>query len=489
MRGTTSGTWGRRRQRAGCGRRCARGSAEVAGAGRCRGRPQGRSLTGRHRASVFAGPRGGTGSATVRAGYPQEHHDCTSEPYCNLRRSRRRTAPRCRTGRDAQAAGGGPLVVPIRSVTGSSTPSRPLARHQRHRGAGGGAALGIGRLDDGGQLHGAQPGQVRAVEPHDADVVGHAQPQPGRRLQHPGGQDVALRDHGGRPHVGGHVQQRPAGRLALVDGVARRLDDGHRPEHVLDALDPVPHVAVVRPGAARRVDRAAGAVEAQRHRDDRDAAVAQLVQVRGELARCRRGRRCRSARRPSATGPSTPTMGTPRARSRSSAGSSSSPQVAKIAASSGMRASWSAAGRPESPASRSRPDAVRAEHLGDPVEQLDGDGVAEGVEQAFADEGADHADAAAAQRRGDRVRARVAELGGGGEDAVPGGGGDPRAAGERERRRRRRDPGPRGDGGEGRPAGRGAGATGVHARRYRVERRAGRRVRSSQSNRFDQGSS
>ena len=51
-------------------------------------------------------------------------------------------------------------------------------------------------------------------------------------------------------------------------------------------------------------------------------------------------------------------------------------------------------------------DAVPAEHLGDPVHHLHGDGVAEGVEQALADEGADDAAAAAAQRRRDRVGAR-----------------------------------------------------------------------------------
>ena len=61
---------------------------------------------------------------------------------------------------------------------------------------------------------------------------------------------------------------------------------------------------------------------------------------------------------------------------------------------------------------------MRSEHLGDPVEQLDGHGVAEGVEEAFADEGADDADPAAAQRRRDRVRARVAQLGGRSEDAL-----------------------------------------------------------------------
>ena len=84
---------------------------------------------------------------------------------------------------------------------------------------------------------------------------------------------------------------------------------------------------------------------------------------------------------------------------------------------------------------------MRAEHLGDAVQQLHRHRVAEGVEQPFADEHPDHAAAAAAQRRGDRVGARVAELGRGGEHALAGGRGDARAAGERQRRRRRGDPG------------------------------------------------
>ena len=44
-----------------------------------------------------------------------------------------------------------------------------------------------------------------------------------------------------------------------------------------------------------------------------------------------------------------------------------------------------------------QPDAVRAEHLRDAVEELDGDGVAERVEQPLADERADDPAAAAAQ--------------------------------------------------------------------------------------------
>jgi hypothetical protein len=88
---------------------------------------------------------------------------------------------------------------------------------------------------------------------------------------------------------------------------------------------------------------------------------------------------------------------------------------------------------------------VCAQHLGDAVQQLHRDRVAERVEQPLADEHPDHAAAAAAQRSGDRVRTRVPELGRGGEHALAGGGGDARAAGERQRRRGRGDPGARGD--------------------------------------------
>jgi hypothetical protein len=66
--------------------------------------------------------------------------------------------------------------------------------------------------------------------------------------------------------------------------------------------------------------------------------------------------------------------GTPRWRSRTSAGSSSG-----------------VAGEQE------EPDPVGAEHLGDAVEEHDRDGVPERVEQAFPDERADDAAAAAAQ--------------------------------------------------------------------------------------------
>jgi hypothetical protein len=80
---------------------------------------------------------------------------------------------------------------------------------------------------------------------------------------------------------------------------------------------------------------------------------------------------------------------------------------------------------------------VRPEHLGDAVQQLDGHRIAEGVEQPLTDEGPDHAAAAAAQGGREGVGPGVAELGGGGEDAVAGGRGDPAAAGEGEGRGRR----------------------------------------------------
>ena len=184
-----------------------------------------------------------------------------------------------------------------------------------------------------------------------------------------------------------------------------------RTEDVLDALDPVPHVAVVRPGAAGRVDGAARAVEAQRHRDDRDAAVAQVAQVGGELRGAGAvvdvdqhdvvGDRALDADDGDAAGPQQverrvvlePAGGEDRGVERD-AGELVDRGPAGVAR------------------EQEQPDAVAAEHLGDAVEQLDGDRVAERVEQAFPDEGADDAAPTAAQRRGDRVRAGVAQLGG-----------------------------------------------------------------------------
>ena len=214
----------------------------------------------------------------------------------------------------------------------------------------------------------------------------------------------------------------------------------------------MPHVPVVHPGAARRVDRAARAVEAQRHGDDGDAAVSQVAQVRGEL------------RGPGAVVDvdqhDVVGHGALHADDGDPAGAQQVQRRVVLQAAGGEDGGVERdagelvrRGPAGVPRQQEQPDAMPAEHLGDAVEQLDGDGVAEGVEQALADEGADHPGPSPAQRRGDRVRTGVAELGGRGEDPVPRRGSDPRAGGERERRRGRRHPRPGGDGGQGGPTG------------------------------------
>ena len=196
----------------------------------------------------------------------------------------------------------------------------------------------------------------------------------------------------------------------------------------------------MRPGPPFRADHAARAVEAQRHRHGRDAVVAELDEVTAQLGdaapvvdvdeRHAVDVRALDGDDRHAAGPQRgqrgivlePARGEHRGVERHAQDllQRRPPRVAR---------------------KQQEARAVGPEHLGDAVQQLDGHRVAERVEQPFADEHPDHAAAAAAERRGDRVGARVAELGRGGEHAVAGGGGDARAAGERQRRRRGGDPG------------------------------------------------
>ena len=218
----------------------------------------------------------------------------------------------------------------------------------------------------------------------------------GRGLQHPSGQHVALGDDRGGPLLRGDVEQDARGRGALGHSVARGLVDRDRAEDVLDTLDAVPHVAVVRPRAALRGDRAARAVEPHGHRDDLHPPVAEVVQVAGELAGAsavvdvdQRGALDRGSLH----------------RHDRHASRAQLPQRGVVLEAAGgedggvERDAGDLAGGGPADVAREQQQAhvVGAEDLADAVEQLQRHRVAERVEQPFPDERADDAAAAAAQ--------------------------------------------------------------------------------------------
>jgi hypothetical protein len=108
-------------------------------------------------------------------------------------------------------------------------------------------------------------------------------------------------------------------------------------------------------------------------------------------------------------------------------------------------------------------DAELAELLGQAVQQLHGDRVAEGVEQPLADDGPDHAAAAGTQRGGDRVGSGVPELVGGAQHPLDRGRRDLGRAGEGQRGGGRGDPGPRGYRAQRRPVGHRAPSTWIES--------------------------
>ena len=97
-------------------------------------------------------------------------------------------------------------------------------------------------------------------------------------------------------------------------------------------------------------------------------------------------------------GEPSPSMGMPRAARWSTAGFVSGPQSEKTTASRAVADSWVMArsGAPAGWAMSSMPGGDLVEHLGEPVEDADGERVAEGVQQPALDDDADHARSARA---------------------------------------------------------------------------------------------